>query len=87
MPGGYAVRDVSGRIVAHIYGREEAGEGLTCYPTMDEAKEMALNLAKAGGAGLIGFKSKLELARLDKQADQKRLARNAMTQTTIATAS
>jgi hypothetical protein len=28
---------------------------------MDAAKEMALNIAKAGDAGLIGFKSKLTL--------------------------
>jgi hypothetical protein len=52
VPSGYAVRDASGRTVAHIYGQEEAG--VTCYPTMEEAKEIALNIAKAGGAGLIG---------------------------------
>ena len=54
VPGGYAVRDASGRIVVHIYGQEDAGEGVTSYPTMEEAKEIALNIAKAGGAGLIG---------------------------------
>ena len=51
MPGGYAVRDARGMIVAHIFGRDQPRVG--CL-TMGEAKEMALALAKAGGAGLIG---------------------------------
>jgi hypothetical protein len=54
VPGGYAVRDPRGRIVAHVYGQEKSGEGVAGHLTMDDAKEMALNLAKAGGVGLIG---------------------------------
>jgi hypothetical protein len=60
VPGGYAVRDPGGRIVAHIYGQKEAGEA--GFLTMDAAREMALQIAEAGDAGLIGFRSKLALA-------------------------
>jgi len=48
VPGGYAVRDASGRVVAHVYAQAEPCEGVAGYLTMDEAKEMALNIAKAG---------------------------------------
>jgi hypothetical protein len=54
VPGGYAIRDPGGRIVAHVYGQAESSEGFAGQLTMDEAKEMALNIAKAGGAGFIG---------------------------------
>ena len=50
VPGGYAVRDAAGKVVAHIYGWDESWKS-TEVPTpltMDEAKEMALNIAKAG---------------------------------------
>jgi hypothetical protein len=55
VPGGYAVRDASGRIVAHIFGRTEPWicPGVPAPLTLDEAKEMAVNIAKAGAILLI----------------------------------
>ena len=45
-----AVRDAAGKIVAHIFGRDEPWicPEVPAPLTMDEAKEMALNIAKAG---------------------------------------
>lgn len=51
VPGGYAVRDATGKIIAHMFGRDEPWESRPGVPaplTMDEAKEMALNIVKAG---------------------------------------
>jgi hypothetical protein len=45
VPNGYAVRDAAGKIVARIFGGVDL--------TMDEAKEIALTIAKAG-ASLVG---------------------------------
>ena len=50
VPGGYAVRDAVGMIVAHVFGREEPWKSIEVPApiTMDEAKEMALNISKVG---------------------------------------
>jgi hypothetical protein len=49
VPGGYAVRDARGRIVAHVFGQDEPWKSTkVSLLTMEEAKEMALNIAKAG---------------------------------------
>jgi hypothetical protein len=59
VPGGYAVRDARGRIVAHVFGQDEPWKS-TKVPaplTMEEAKEMALNIAKAGAILSEHFKA------------------------------
>jgi hypothetical protein len=48
VPGGYAVRDARGRIVAQVFGQDVPCESRFAPMTMDEAKEMALNIAEAG---------------------------------------
>jgi hypothetical protein len=59
VPGGYAVRDAAGKIVAHIFGRDEPWicPEVPAPLTMDEAKEMALNIANAG-AVLINIEAR-----------------------------
>lgn len=48
IPGGYAIRDAAGKVVAHIYGRPEPwkANGVPAPLTMDEAREMAIRIAK-----------------------------------------
>jgi hypothetical protein len=48
VPGGYAVRDSAGKLIAHIFGRDEPWKsaGVPAPLTLDEAREMALNIAK-----------------------------------------
>jgi hypothetical protein len=45
IPGGYAVRDAEGKVVAHIYG-QEAPVAASGALTLEEAKEMATLIAK-----------------------------------------
>ena len=48
IPGGYVVRDSAGRLIAHIFGRDEPWKstGVPAPLTLDEAREMALRIAK-----------------------------------------
>lgn len=49
VPGGYAVRDAAGTLIAHIFGRDGTCKTEESPPalTMDEAKAMALTLSNA----------------------------------------
>jgi hypothetical protein len=43
VPGGYAVRDAKGMLIAHVYGQDSpSGIGMT----LDQAKEIASQIAK-----------------------------------------
>jgi len=44
-PGGYAVRDAAGHVVAYCYGRDHGWHDARDL-TMDEARRIAVNIAK-----------------------------------------
>jgi len=45
--GGYVVRDATGLAIAHIYGRLTEADAIAAKQlTMDEARRVALNIAK-----------------------------------------
>ena len=46
IPGGFAVRDAAGRLVAHVYGNAHRIEGAPRTLSLDEAKEMANLIVK-----------------------------------------
>ena len=43
VPGGYAVRDAKGMLIAHVYGQEFPG---SIGMTLEQAKEIASQIAK-----------------------------------------
>jgi hypothetical protein len=48
IPGGYVVRDATGQGLAYLYSRENPTEALqTKMLTMDEARRIAINVARA----------------------------------------
>jgi hypothetical protein len=46
IPGGFAVRDAAGRLVAHVYGNAHRIEGAPRTLSLDQAKEMANLIVK-----------------------------------------
>ena len=47
IPGGYKVKDASGQSLAYVYGREtKADADIAKVLTMDEARRIAVNIAK-----------------------------------------
>ena len=44
IPGGYAIRDAQGKVLAHVYGQE--APAIPTALTLEEAKEMAVHVAK-----------------------------------------
>jgi hypothetical protein len=50
MPGGYVVRDANGQTLVYVYSRETEAEALQAkVPTADEARRIAINVAKLPG--------------------------------------
>jgi hypothetical protein len=50
MPGGYVVRDANGQALMYVYSRENDAEALQAKVlTADEARRVALNVAKLPG--------------------------------------
>jgi hypothetical protein len=50
MPGGYVVRDANGLAFVYVYSRENEAEALQAKVlTADEARRMAINVAKLPG--------------------------------------
>jgi hypothetical protein len=53
MPGGYVVRDANGQALVYIYSRESEAEALQAKVlTKDEARRIAINVAKLPGLRL-----------------------------------
>jgi hypothetical protein len=46
VPGGYAVRDAEGKIVAHVFGQSRPIRGGPAILSLDDAKEMAGAIAE-----------------------------------------
>jgi hypothetical protein len=46
MPGGYVVRDANGQALVYVYSREREAEALAKVLTKDEARRIAINVAK-----------------------------------------
>jgi hypothetical protein len=47
MPGGYVVRDATGQSIAYVYGRATEAEAMQAKVlTMDEARRIAINMAR-----------------------------------------
>jgi hypothetical protein len=47
IPGGYKVKDATGQSLAYVYGREtRADADIANVLTMDEARRIAINIAK-----------------------------------------
>ena len=44
IPGGYAIRDAQGKVVAHVYGQE--APAIPTALTLEEAREMAVHVAE-----------------------------------------
>jgi hypothetical protein len=55
MPGGYVVRDANGQSIAFVYGRATEAEAMQAKVlTMDEARRIATNIARAARAAREG---------------------------------
>jgi hypothetical protein len=50
IPGGYVVRDANGQSIAYVYGRATEAEAMQAKVlTMDEARRIAINIARFPG--------------------------------------
>ena len=59
IPGGYVVKDANGQALAYVYAREsKADADIAKVLTMDEARRVASNIAKAAGAARRGGQSR-----------------------------